>query len=161
MLYKPEWVKWRFHKKGNTSKALVYQLLEGTNFLFEDISAELIQFLLNIKSWSEIDKGLIQKRFPFISLIDLNSFLDELTNNGILTDYIPEYSQIKEMRKKVGQYRIDLEKSRDLISENETKKKLPFFQSDPETEYAATQSGILPRFLLTSLYQLIIFAVLV
>lgn len=137
MLYKPEWVKWRFHKKGNTSKALVYQLLEGTNFLFEDISAELIQFLLNIKSWSEIDKGLLQKRFPFISLIDLNSFLDELTNNGILTDYIPEYSQIKEMRKKVGQYRIDLEKSRDLTSENETKKKLPFFQSDPETEYAA------------------------
>ena len=45
-----------------------------------------------------------------------------------------DYEQINCLEK-VGEYRINKEKSVDDNSEK-TKKKLPFYQSDPESEYA-------------------------
>ena len=136
-LYKPEWIKWRYHKNSKASKALVYQLLEGTNFLFEDVSADLIQFLLDIDSWSIIDVNLVHSEFDQIDKDSINDFIDQLLDNGILIDFIPDYNQIKLLRKKVGDFRIKREKTINDDSEAETKKKLPFYQSDPESEYAS------------------------
>jgi radical SAM protein with 4Fe4S-binding SPASM domain len=136
-IFKPEWIKWRCHKNESGTKSLVYQLLEGENYLFDDISADFVKKLLDNKAWSEIDLEGLFKHFPDIPKADLNSFLDELIDNGILMDFIPTYDEIKQMRRKVGDYRIKIQKSRDLHSEKETKKKLPFFQSDPESDYAA------------------------
>ena len=48
-----KWIKWRHHNNSKVSKALVYQLLEGTNFLFED--TDLVKFLLDVDPWTSID----------------------------------------------------------------------------------------------------------
>ena len=137
MPYKPEWIKWRYHKNQNNSKSLVYQLLEGHNYLFEDLSADLIKFVLNTESWSLINQENIYREFPDIPVYEINSFMEQLLDNGILIDYVPNHDEILLLRNKVGQHRIDLEKSKDVYSESEIKKKLPFFQSDPESEYAS------------------------
>jgi len=137
IFYKPEWIKWRHHNNSKVSKALVYQLLEGTNFLFEDTSADLVKFLLDVDPWTSIDLKSIHNKFDSLDGEIINIFLEELLDNGILIDFIPDYEQIKLFRKKVGQYRINKEKSVDDNSEKETKKKLPFYQSDPESEYAS------------------------
>ena len=137
MTYKPEWVKWRYHNNGKDSKLLVYQLLEGTNFLFEDLSANLIKSILDCKPWSTINIDFLEKEFSTIPAEEIKSFIEELIENGILIDYIPNNDQIQGMRKNVGLFRINLEQSRDLVSESDTKQKLPFYQSDPETEYAS------------------------
>tara|TARA_Y100000991_G_scaffold88827_1_gene66889 strand:+ start:1203 stop:2789 length:1587 start_codon:yes stop_codon:yes gene_type:complete len=136
-LYKPEWVKWRCHKNESGTKSLVYQLLEGENYLFEGVSADFIQTLLSIDPWTEINLDKTLSGFSEIPKEEVDAFTNELLDNGILTDYIPSYDQIKVMRKQVGDHRIKIEKSRDLLSEKEVKKKLPFVQSDPESDYAA------------------------
>ena len=111
--------------------------MEGTNFLFEDTSTDLVKFLLDVDPWTSIDLKSIHNKFDSLDGEIINIFLEELLDNGILIDFIPDYEQIKLFRKKVGEYRINKEKSVDDNSEKETKKKLPFYQSDPESEYAS------------------------
>ena len=123
-LYKPEWVKWRCHKNESGTKSLVYQLLEGENYLFEGVSADFIQTLLSIDPWTEINLDKTLSGFSEIPKEDVDAFTNELLDNGILTDYVPSYDQIKVMRKQVGDHRIKIEKSRDLLSEKEVKKNL-------------------------------------
>lgn len=137
MIYKPEWTKWRFHSTEATSKLLVYQLLEGTNFLFEGLSAKLVKSILDTDAWTSIRYESILNNFPEIPDHELKKFIDQLLNNGILIDHLLSYSEILDLREKVGNYRIKIEKSVDSSSEEETKKKLPFVQSDPESEYAS------------------------
>ncbi|MDG1056912.1 MAG: radical SAM protein [Flavobacteriaceae bacterium] len=136
-LYKPSWIKFRNHSNGNSNKTIVYQLLEGQNFLFENISSSFIDEILSIESWKEINLNNIKAKFNSIPSQDVHNLIDELLEMGILVDHIFDDNEIKVSRKRVGDHRINLENSRDLTSESETKKKLPFFQSDPESDYAS------------------------
>lgn len=136
-VFKPEWVKWRYHNNGHETKALVYQLLEGRNFLFENISADFLRNLLNIEYWTPLDIDSLKMEFPDLNDENINDFLNDLLEVGILTDFIPSYEEVVQMRKQVGRMRVQNENRLIENSEDETKKKLPFFQSDPETDYAS------------------------
>ena len=77
IFYKPEWIKWRHHNNSKVSKALVYQLLEGTNFLFEDTSADLVKFLLDVDPWTSIDLKSIHNKFDSLDGEIINIFLED------------------------------------------------------------------------------------
>jgi len=55
MFYRPNWTAGRFHKVENNSYALMYNLLEGMAYFFEDESAKIIETILlrerNQKIW--------------------------------------------------------------------------------------------------------------
>ena len=103
-------MKWRCHKNESGTKSLVYQLLEGENYLFEGLSAEFSKTLLSTEPWTEINLYNVLSSFSEIPKEDVDAFINELLDNGILTNFIPTYEQIKGMRKQVGDHRINLKK---------------------------------------------------
>lgn len=136
-IYKPSWVKWRYKNSGREEKALVFQLLEGTSHLFEGLSARVIKYILSRQEWELVVIDNLHQEFTKeFSITDLEDFIDSLMNIGLLVDHRPSEEEILSFRKSVGDFRISKEKSRP-VNESETQKKLPFFQSDPESDFAA------------------------
>ncbi|NVN94139.1 MAG: radical SAM protein [Bacteroidetes bacterium] len=80
--YRPEWTCGRFHKE--SSNALMYNLLTGMVFLFQEESAELIAEVINTKKNTKIDLVNISKNTGFL-IKDIKEFFNgELLGQGLI-----------------------------------------------------------------------------
>jgi len=102
--YRPEWTCGKFHKE--KSVAIMYNLIEGMSYFFEEESAILIGIILSTKRNDKIDVQKIQDKIT-IELNEITDFFDELLSLGIITKNIYTNTEIEYYRKSVLKNRLN------------------------------------------------------
>jgi MoaA/NifB/PqqE/SkfB family radical SAM enzyme len=97
--FRPEWTCGRFNKEHQV--ALMYNLITGMSYLFEDESAEVIgEVLLAPKNrMINIEAVALHTQIAMESLLP---FIDNIVEIGLLTTEIPDIKRIEMYRKAVG-----------------------------------------------------------
>lgn len=133
--FRPEWTCGRY----NTEKrvAIMYNLIEGMSYFFEDDSACVIGSLLSVERNGTISVNEVAQQTS-LSVDNLLPFFNTLTNLGLITTFPINKNVIDAYRNKVS-----IEKRRKLASEEQTSLyKLPFKKDDAETSYLRKVGGI-------------------
>jgi len=131
-IVRPEWNCGRFHKKNSKSHALLYNLIEGMAYYFEEESADIVGSILRFPKNGVIPiQALIESTSNLYSEEEITQFCNELVSVGLLTEGILSESVIKENRKIVG----DLRKRQSIEIEKTVQERLPFQQNDAEDIY--------------------------
>lgn len=131
-IYRPEWNCGRYHKYETNSHAILYNLLDGMAYFFEDDSADLVGAILECPKKSEIPlSSLINSTQGQFSKNEVLDFCDELVSVGLLTEGILSETIIKENRKLVGEQR----KRQSIEIPKTVIERLPFQQNDAEESY--------------------------
>ena len=131
-IVRPEWNCGRFHKKNSKSHALLYNLIEGMAYYFEEESADIVGAILQFPKNGVIPiQALIESTSNLYSEEEIIEFCNELVSVGLLTEGILSESVIKENRKIVG----DLRKRQSIEIEKTVQERLPFQQNDAEDIY--------------------------
>ena len=102
LYYRPEWTCGRFNKEKQV--ALMYNLIEGMSYLFEDYSAEVIGKILSVEKNGQVSIDDVSLH----TLIDKESllpFFDELLELKLLTAEVPTVQSIDIYRRKIGKER--------------------------------------------------------
>ena len=94
--YRPKWTCGRYSAYGKV--AIVYNLLEGISYFFEDYSALVVSYILNVPREQEIDISYIANHTG-ISQESMLSFFHELTNIGIVLNHIPSDEEESDYRR--------------------------------------------------------------
>ena len=116
-IYRPEWTCGRYHKSGNNNYALVYNLIEGMAYFFEDESAILIKTILQFPRNGLVPiKALIDSFNEQFSEVEIQEFCNELIQVGILSEGLLSVQQTKEIRKKIGINRKTLSLETEITS---------------------------------------------
>lgn len=131
-LYRPEWTCGRYHKTENNSYALIYNLLEGISFFFEDESADIINEILKSPKNSTISvQSIVEATMNQFSNKEIIDFCSELISVGLLTNEIISDDVINDNRKKIGRFRQE----KSIKVEKTVQERLPFHQTDAEGLY--------------------------
>lgn len=133
--YRPEWTCGRYDSEAQI--AIMYNLIEGMSYFFEEDSAKVIGALLSIPRNGQLSiQDIVLK--TNISEESLSPFFEELEEYGLCIQIYPTSQIIKAYRRKVFEQRC-------LQSQNEvrnTKEKLPFDISGAEMDYMNRSNGI-------------------
>lgn len=132
--YRPEWTAGRFHKHKDESYALMYNLLEGKAFFFEDESALIIECILNKSRNQKITLNELTNSLKGeYEVSEIEVFCNDLLNAGLLIPINVELDEkkISDLRRQVG-----MKRKEQAVSVKKTiNEKLPFVHSDAETSY--------------------------
>ena len=133
--YRPEWTCGRYDSEAQI--AIMYNLIEGMSYFFEEDSAKVIGALLSIPRNGQLSiQDIVLK--TNISEESLSPFFEELEEYGLCIQTYPTSQIIKAYRRKVFEQRC-------FQSQNEvrnTKEKLPFDISGAEMDYMNRSNGI-------------------
>ena len=135
MYYRPQWTCGRFNKEKNA--AIMYNLIEGMSYFFEDYSALVIGVLLAIKRDGCISIEELSLRTN-ISPESLEPFLGELSHLGLVTKDMPSIEMISEYRNKVYRER----RAKALDTQESAYEKLPVMVTSAEMAYTELVGGI-------------------
>lgn len=131
-LYRPKWNCGRYHKNDTNSYALLYNLMDGMAYFFEDESADIVGEILKFPKDSQIDLQQLQNTTSNLFTIDeIWNFCDDLVSVGLLTEGVLPDTIITENRKQIGQLR----KKQTIETEKTVQERLPFLQNDAEDSY--------------------------
>lgn len=109
--YRPEWTCGRHNKEHNA--AIIYNLIEGMCFYYEDISAEVVGCILSVSRNKKFDLKWLSKKSN-VTIESLLPFIRELINYGLLTTHILS-------REEINLYRNNLKVTRkQQVSDNLT-----------------------------------------
>jgi MoaA/NifB/PqqE/SkfB family radical SAM enzyme len=133
--YRPEWTCGRYNKEKQI--ALMYNLIEGMSYLFEDYSAEVVGEILKVSKNESVSIDKMSLR-TLIDKEDLVPFFAELIALGLLTHEIPTKQIIDEYQKRVGRRRR--EKPQDI--KRATHKELSQEISGAEKDYFDRVGGV-------------------
>ena len=116
--YRPKWTCGRYNSKKNI--ALIYNLIEGVSYYFEDYSALIIKEILLAKRNQPINLENITNNLPF-DKEEILEFMEELTSYGLVTKVFPSEKFIEEYRSQIVRSRTDRNKhtSNWFLSEEE------------------------------------------
>jgi MoaA/NifB/PqqE/SkfB family radical SAM enzyme len=126
--YRPEWTCGRYNQKKHC--ALMYNLILGVVNYFDELSADVIGYILSVPRKGEILVDAIMEKTKLPSDVVLG-FMDQLQNAGLVTTAIPGKYEINEYRRKVGEWR----RSQRLTEKRSTQEKLPYEISNAEMQY--------------------------
>lgn len=135
MYYRPEWTCGRYNAEHKV--ALMYNLIEGMSYFFEDDSATVISIILSAKRNGVVNLKAVAAATG-IHEDSIADFFEELLSLNLLTREKPEANGITNYRKAVSEYRI----SHEQTIERSTKDKLPVFTSTAEMDYYDRVGGI-------------------
>lgn len=133
--YRPQWTCGRYD--GKNSVAIMYNLIEGMSYFFEEDSAKVIGELLSIPRNGQFFIHDIAFKTNILEE-SLIPFFEELKNYGLCIDIYPTLDVIKEYRKNVFEQRCVLVQN----EERSTKEKLPVAISSAEMDYMNKANGI-------------------
>lgn len=95
VLYRPEWTCGRYNAKSDCS--IMYNLIDGLSYYFEDYSAKIIDLVLRRPRWAAIDLSDIITTFG-ISTTSLIPFLLALLQNQLLSTRIYGADEVERYR---------------------------------------------------------------
>jgi radical SAM protein with 4Fe4S-binding SPASM domain len=131
-IFRPEWTCGRFHNSGDKNYALVYNLIEGMAYFFEEESALLIRTILRFPRNGQVPiQALLAACDGQFSESEINEFCAELINVGVLSEGILSVEKTKEIRNIIGLNR----KVRSQETQKTVQERLPFLQDDAENTY--------------------------
>lgn len=133
--YRPEWTCGRYDAQHHA--ALMYNLLEGMAYFFEDISADVMGVVLSIptngkKTLSELSErcGLTEN--------DLHPFVQQLAQLNLITQGQVTENGVKEYRHALSEWK----RTNKFSKPKRTIEKLPFEMSNAEMAYAEKVGGV-------------------
>lgn len=121
--YRPEWTCGRYNKEHHV--ALMYNLIEGISFFFEDESAYIVGLILSHPRNTQIDLQNIFQHCDIENTIILD-FLEELYSVGLLSKLMPTIQTVNSYRAKITKKNIKNTAMNDHSSE---------FVSEAEFDY--------------------------
>ena len=131
-IFRPTWNCGRYHNTESNSYALLYNLIEGMAYFFEDESADIIGAILTYPKNTVINiEHLVKATNSQYTIEEIWEFCDELINVGLITEGLLSEKSIKENRKIVGDFR----KKRAIEVQKTVQERLPFIQDDAEDSY--------------------------
>jgi radical SAM protein with 4Fe4S-binding SPASM domain len=131
-IFRPEWCSGRYYKTELSSQALLYNLIEGMAFLFEEESADLVGAILNVPKNGQIPlQALIKSTNNQFTENEIIWFCEELISVGLITEGLLSDAIVSNNRKIVGQRR----KNQTINVEKTIVEKLPFIQDEAEDAY--------------------------
>lgn len=133
--YRPEWTCGRYDR--NAGVAIMYNLIDGMSYFFEDYSAEIVGYIVALDFRTSITAQWIAQKNE-IAVNDILEFLDTLFDCGLVYSNIPTKEQINNYRKTIKDIRIH--QSHNFIKT--TKEKLPMEASSAEMDYMNKVDGI-------------------
>lgn len=128
MFFRPEWTCGRYNEEKQV--AIMYNLIAGYSYFFEEYSANVIGEILKVGRNGEIDVNNIASATG-ISVESLNEFFILLSNKGLLTEVLPTEEGIKNYRRAI----LESRKTEQSWAEKPTREKLPIDTSNAEQEY--------------------------
>jgi MoaA/NifB/PqqE/SkfB family radical SAM enzyme len=120
--FRPEWTCGRYNQKHQV--ALMYNLIEGVSFFFEDESALIVRMILSHPRNTEIDLKNILLHCKIEATLILD-FLEELYSVGLLSKQVPT-AQI------ANNYRVEFAKNKNFNSMIDKESE---FVSEAESDY--------------------------
>lgn len=131
-IFRPEWNCGRYNQIDTKSYALLYNLIEGMSYFFEEESADIVGAILKHPKNVQIPlKYLMESTSNIFTETEISEFCDELISVGLLTEGLLSESIIKANRKIVG----ELRKKQSLGIQKSVQERLPFQQNDAEDLY--------------------------
>ena len=135
ILFRPVWTCGRYNEEHHA--ALMYNLLEGFSYYFENESADVIGELLKIERNGCFNINDIS-RATMICVESLETFFDELQKYNLITTECPTQYGIFDYRKRLGAYKC----KHTQTVERTVQEKLPFAVSSAEINYTNRVGGI-------------------
>ncbi len=132
--YRPEWTCGRYNAEHKVS--LMYNLVTGFTYFFEDASAEVVGAILSFGRNGAFEISQLAT-LTGIAEESLLSFTEELCNVGLVANRKPTPEDVLNYRHAVSEWRIQ-EASTTQV---ETKDKLPFAVTTAEMDYMTRIGG--------------------
>ena len=132
--YRPKWMCGRYSAHGKV--AIVYNLLEGLSYLFEDYSALVVSYILNVQRGQDVDVSHIAEQTGILEEC-ISPFFEELMGLGLILNHVPSDEEEADYRRQISLYnRTQAEKV------ETTQEKLPMRVSTAEMDYTEKAGGI-------------------
>ena len=133
--YRPEWTCGRYNKDKHA--ALLYNLIEGMVYFFEDVSADVIGNILSVgrNGAFTIDSIAYNNQLSIESLID---FMGVLSDKNLVISNIPSEEDIRSYSKEVSKWK----RHKLDTMYHSTQDKLPIKTDDAEVLYLRKVGGI-------------------
>lgn len=135
MYYRPQWTCGRYNSQKNV--ALMYNLIEGMSYFFENESSLVIGAILSIKRCTVFTLEEISEQTN-IDIDSLQPFIDELLTVGLITKKIPDNEYISNYRNVIRKNKLSNSKA----PENLFEQKLPLETTNAEIAYFEAVEGI-------------------
>lgn len=126
--YRPEWTCGRYNEIKKV--AIMYNLIAGFSFFFDEESAIVIGHILQVKRNGKIDIYTISEQTG-IALESVCDFMELLSQHGLVTNEIVFAEGIEHYRKQVVAFR----QQQGAWSDNDAKEKLPMATTNAEQLY--------------------------
>lgn len=126
--FRPRWTCGRYNAEKHV--AIMYNLLAGYSFYFEDYSADVVGRILSAKRDGELNIYSIAHETR-IALESLQPFFDTLYSNGLLTNHIYTEDEVMQLRHQL----CNAKKSQQSWTDKSTQEKLPMDTSSAEQRY--------------------------
>lgn len=133
--FRPVWTCGRYDEEHHA--ALMFNLLEGLSYYFEDESADVIGNILNIERNGCFKSDDISIKTN-ICLDSLEPFFDELQKYNLITTSCPTFEGIADYRRQLSEYKCN----RTQKIEKTTQEKLPYAVSTAEMDYSNKVGGV-------------------
>jgi radical SAM protein with 4Fe4S-binding SPASM domain len=135
IFYRPVWTCGRYNKEHHA--ALMYNLLEGFCYYFEDDSADVIGEILKAERNGSLSMDVVSKA-TLISEESLEPFFGELMSCNLITKECPTTEGVADYRKRLSEYKCN----KTQTVEKTTQEKLPYSISSAEMDYAERVGGV-------------------
>ena len=137
-LFRPEWTCGRYNSAQHA--AILYNLIEGADYFFEGISADVIGTVLEMKRNDQVSLKTLTSLNKKVSLNDTVPFFYELLSLGLISTHRYSDSEIERYRDSISMNRIIGNSNNSL--KGDSMSPLSENLSSAEMEYTDTVGGI-------------------
>lgn len=133
--YRPEWTCGRYD--ADHKAAILYNLIEGMSYYFEDDSAEIVGAILMSSRGTEVNIETVASDTD-TDIECMREFFDELMSLSLLTPRAANKDDVENYRRAVCEFR----RSVSSTNKKTTSEKLPVATSTAEMDYTARVGGV-------------------
>lgn len=124
--YRPRWTCGRYHREKHV--AIMYNLIAGYSFFFENYSADIIGLILQANRDTEISIDYVAETTK-IAMESIENFFNQLLSHGLLVDHIYTEDEISKYRKSLRNT------AKNHLNSNTENKRSPIDTSNAEQMY--------------------------
>lgn len=126
--YRPVWTCGRYNKEKHV--AIMYNLISGISFFFENYSADVVGIILSVGRNGLVDVSQLAEQTGIVSE-SIEKFFDVLVKNGLLINHLFSKEEISDYRHQLAEFKC----SQPSWVDKPTEQKLPMNTSNAEQLY--------------------------